>query len=108
MVLMEYMACGKPALVSYNSGHTDIVRRTNAVLIESHRPGGRRTGMQLTPVWHDPSLEETIDKLEWCYQHRGQLEPLARQAAVDLRSFSWNRVAEGLLGILRSTDTMQT
>jgi glycosyltransferase involved in cell wall biosynthesis len=97
MVLMEYMACGRPALVSYNSGHTDIVRRANAILIECHKPMERRVGKELTAVWNDPSLEETIEKLEWCYCHRDDLQPLARQAAVDMRGFSWHRVAEGLL-----------
>jgi glycosyltransferase involved in cell wall biosynthesis len=104
MVLMEYMACGKPALVSYNSGHTDIVRRSNAVLIECHKPMERRTDAEVSAVWNDPSLEETIDKLEWCYQHRDQLQPLARQAGIDMRAFSWDRLAAGLLGLAQKID----
>ena len=105
MVLMEYMACGKPALVSYNSGHTDIVRRANSVLIECHKPMERRVGPELTVVLNDPSLSETIEKLEWCYQHRDQLQPIAHHAAADMRSFSWGRVAEGLLGRIGKTES---
>ena len=102
MVLMEYLACGKPALVSYNSGHTDIVRRNNAVLIECHKPIERRNGDEVTAVLNDPSLPETIDKLEWCYQHRDELQPLAQQAAADMRQLSWKRVAEELLRIAQN------
>lgn len=101
MVLMEYMACGKPALVSFNSGHTDIVRRNNAVLIECHKPLERRVGSELTAVWNDPSLGEVIDKLEWCYQHRDDLRPLAEQAAVDMRGFSWQRLAKGVVQYIK-------
>ena len=104
MVLMEYLACGKPALVSYNSGHTDIVRRQNAVLIESHRPMERHVDDEVTAVWQDPSLEETIEKLEWCYQHRDELRVLGQQAAIDMRKFTWQRLAEGLLRIVRELE----
>ena len=97
MVLMEYLACGKPALASFNSGHKEILRRQNAVLIENHRPLEFRPGREVEATWSDPSLEETIDKLEWCYQNRARLHVLARQAAEDMRGFSWQRLAEGLL-----------
>lgn len=97
MVLMKYMACGKPVLAAFNSGHKDILRRQNAVLIENHRPLEFRAGGELIATWSDPSLEETIEKLEWCYRNRGQLQSLARQAAEDMRGFSWQKLAEGLL-----------
>jgi hypothetical protein len=83
-------------------GWTDIVRRNNAVLIERHKPMERCSGDEVTAVWNDPSLPETIDKLEWCYQHRDQLQPLASQAAVDMKQFSWKRLAEGLLRLAQS------
>jgi glycosyltransferase involved in cell wall biosynthesis len=105
MVLMEYLACGKPALVSYNSGHRDIVRRQNAVLIEGHRPMHRRREGVMKAIWNDPSVEETIDKLEWCYQHREQLAPLAHQAATDMRAFTWDCLASGLLNMAVSGET---
>jgi glycosyltransferase involved in cell wall biosynthesis len=96
MVLMEYMACGKPAIVSYNSGHTDIARRSNALLIECHKPMERRNGDELIATWSDPSLDETITKLEWAYQQRDQLPALAQQASDDMRHFSWARLGKSL------------
>jgi glycosyltransferase involved in cell wall biosynthesis len=100
MVLMEYMACGNPALVSFNTGHTDIVRRQNAVLIESHTPMEIRTADEITSVWPDPSMTETINKLEWCYQNRDSLAMVVGQAADDMRPLTWNRACEGLRMLL--------
>jgi hypothetical protein len=105
MVLMEYLACGKPALVSYNSGHTDVVHRQNAILIEGHRPMHRRRDRVMKAIWNDPSVEETIDKLEWCYQHREQQQPLAQQAAVDMRAIKWERLATGLLELAKPNES---
>ena len=45
LVLMEYMACGRPAIVSYASGHTDVVTESNALLAQGHyRIPRRRPG----------------------------------------------------------------
>ena len=34
---MEYMACGKPVIASFASGHTDIVNSQNALLLNELR-----------------------------------------------------------------------
>jgi len=104
MVLMEYMACGKPTIVSFNSGHKDVVRRENAVLIERHKPMEMRNGAELIATWNDPDLDETIEKLEWAYQNRDELKRLGRQAAADMREFPYKRVAEGLLEAVRKAE----
>jgi glycosyltransferase involved in cell wall biosynthesis len=101
MVLMEYMACGKPVLASFNSGHKDVVRGENAVLIQQHKPMEIRNGPELTATWNDPDLDEAIEKLEWCYQHRDELQRLGQQAAADMREFPYERVAKGLLEAVR-------
>jgi len=36
LVLMEYMACGRPAIASYASGHTDVVNEDNALLLKEN------------------------------------------------------------------------
>ena len=98
MVLMEYMACGKPVVASYNSGHKDVLRKQNAVLIERHHTINIvRTPPEPNVVWSDPDLDETIEKLEWAYQNRDKTAALGRQGAEDMKQFSWKRVAQGLL-----------
>lgn len=97
LVLMEYMACGKPVVASYNSGHKDVIRRENAVLIEKHGVLEKSTTSGVTCTWNETDLEETIEKLEWCYQHRDDLHALGRQAAADMRQFTWDRVGRRIL-----------
>lgn len=36
LMLMEYMACGKPVIASAQTGHADIIRHNNAFPIETY------------------------------------------------------------------------
>jgi glycosyltransferase involved in cell wall biosynthesis len=98
MVMMEYMACGKPVVGSFNTGHKDVLRKENAVLIEKHRLLPMKSSDdKVVAHWNDPDLDETIEKLEWAYQNRGTLASLGTQAGTDMAGFTWKKVAEGLL-----------
>jgi glycosyltransferase involved in cell wall biosynthesis len=102
LVLMEYMACGKPAVVSFSSGHTDVVNDENAILIRGMRPVVvERDGRQVA-TWAEPDLEETIERLEWAYQHSGELHAIGAQAGEDLAKLTWKHTAEQLYEILGS------
>lgn len=100
LVLMEYMACGRPAIASFNSGHRDILTPANAVLIRSHRPIVLRDRDVNVAEWAEPDLDETIALLEWAYQNRGQLGGIANQAARDLAALTWRRAAEQFFRLL--------
>ncbi len=100
LVLMEYMACGRPAIAAFNSGHRDILTGANAVLIRSHRPLILRDGEVNIAEWSEPDLEEIIALLEWAYQHRDQLGRIGAQAARDMGALSWRRAAEQFRSLL--------
>lgn len=101
LVLMEYMACAKPVIGSYTSGHKDILTENNALLLHKLKQinivddDGALIGR-----WHDPSLEELVAHLEYAYLHRDALKPLAHQAGEDLKRFTWKRSAQRLAEIL--------
>ena len=44
-----------------------------------------------TPVgtWYEPSLDEIVEKLEWAYQNRDALKPIANRTAEDLSKLTW-------------------
>jgi glycosyltransferase involved in cell wall biosynthesis len=103
LVLMEYLACGKPAIASYNTGHRDILTPHNALLL--------RTFRQLTivqsdgrpyAVWDDPNVDEVIAQLEWAYGHRDELRRFGRQAAVDMSQRTWAHTAREFHRLLMS------
>ncbi|MCP4748718.1 MAG: glycosyltransferase [Desulfobacteraceae bacterium] len=101
LVLMEYMACGKPVIASYTSGHRDILNSQNSLLLHNLEPL-KITGAsgQLIAQWSNPSLDEIVALLEKAYHHRDALKPLARQAGKDLKQFTWERSAHRLLEII--------
>jgi glycosyltransferase involved in cell wall biosynthesis len=102
LVLMEYMACGKPVIASATTGHADIVNHRNALLIQ---PRGELTVSQddaPAAVWPEPDLDETIAHLEWAYQNRDQLAAVGSCAGQDLAAFTWRRTALELRQLLTS------
>ena len=95
LVLMEFMACAKPALASFSTGHRDIVSKHNSVLLEEMQT------IQITNAdggvfsqWDDPSLDELIEKLEWCYQHPAELLDLGSRAGEDMKAHTWDASAK--------------
>jgi glycosyltransferase involved in cell wall biosynthesis len=94
LVLMEYMACGKPVLGSFNSGHKDILSEKNSIKIE--RMGVLKVSVNgtKTAVWDEPFLEETIEKLDWAYQNHEALTALGEQAGNDLAGLTWEQTGK--------------
>jgi glycosyltransferase involved in cell wall biosynthesis len=99
LVLMEYMACGKPAIASYTTGHKDILTAKNSIRIEKMKPVTIRAGEDVA-LWDDPDLDETIERLEWAYQNRDQLRAVAEQGAADMSRFTWRAAAEQFYRLL--------
>jgi glycosyltransferase involved in cell wall biosynthesis len=101
LVLMEYMACGKPVVAVNTTGHADIVNSSNALIIGA---GGETTihDNDGIPVarWPEPDLDEAVDKLEWAYQNRDRMRELGEQAGKDLADFTWRKTAEGFQKII--------
>jgi len=93
LALMEYMACGKPAIVSHSSGHRDVANEGNALLLKNLQPLTISMGDQPAAVWDDPSLDEAIEALEWAYQHREALHDVGEAAGWSMQEFSWASAA---------------
>jgi len=94
LVLMEYLACGKPALVSDASGHRDVASDRNALMLRRLKPFRPPGGEGLAVGWLDPDLDEIVDKLDWAYHHRAELEALGRAAGESMIPFTWRAAAE--------------
>jgi len=98
LVLMEYMACARPVIASYNTGHSDILTKDKALLLEEMKPHeafdeqGKTVG-----VWQEPDLDELVSKLEYAYLNRNELHSIARQAGDDMKKYTWHATAKDLL-----------
>jgi tetratricopeptide (TPR) repeat protein/glycosyltransferase involved in cell wall biosynthesis len=100
LVLMEYMACGRPPIASYSSGHRDIVNDENAILIRTMGQAHIVQEGQQVGAWDDPNLEETVEALEWAYQNRERLREIGVHAGQDLAQLTWRRTADQIYEIL--------
>ena len=101
LVLMEYMACAKPAIVSMTSGHKDIVSQDNALLLRQLAPYQVKDAHgNLIARWEEPSLDELVAQLEYAYHHKAALRSVGRRAGEDLKSFTWAHSAAALNRII--------
>ena len=100
LVLMEFMACGKPVIASYNSGHKDVVDKHNALLIQNMKEVFVSNNGQPYATWDDPDVDEAIYLLQWAYEHRDELATIGQQAGQDMSQFTWKRSAEDFCRLL--------
>ncbi len=100
LVLMEYMACGKPVIAANTSGHRDILTAENSLRIENSRPIVFQRNQQAVAKWDDPDLDETIAHLEYAYANRERLAALGAQAGRDLSQRTWAHTARQFLDVL--------
>jgi|GEM_PF-199711 len=102
LVLMEYMACGKPVIASYNSGHKDILTESNSLLLNSmHEFRLYDNSNKTIADWEEPDLEEIIDRIEFAYHNRTEIKNIGRNAGVHLKKFTWENAAVNLLNIIK-------
>ncbi|MBW1961905.1 MAG: glycosyltransferase family 4 protein [Deltaproteobacteria bacterium] len=101
LVLMEYMACGKPAIASLSSGHKDILTKDNCIPIQSmgkfeiFDPKGN-----LIEQWDNPDLEEIIESLEWAYHNRDAIKQVGHVAAASMSRHTWQVAAKKFIELL--------
>jgi glycosyltransferase involved in cell wall biosynthesis len=106
LVLMEYMACAKPVIVSNTSGHRDIVDSRNALLLNALRDYNVKDGNgNLIARWEEASLDEIVALLEKAYHDRATLDSIGERAGSDLRKFTWKQSA---MQLLRAIDAAES
>ena len=88
---MEYMACGKPVIASFSSGHKDILTPSNSIPIKKMKPLNINSQGVQQAIWDDPDLEETVAHLEAAYQNPDMLRLIGEQAAADLARITWEK-----------------
>ncbi len=98
LVLMEYMACGKPAIASFNTGHRDILNPGNSILLNDMKEFKLfDSDKKLIADWEEPDFDEIISKLEYAYFNRDEIKTTGKRAAQDMKSYTWEKTAENLL-----------
>jgi glycosyltransferase involved in cell wall biosynthesis len=101
LVLMEYMACGRPAIATDFSGHRDVLTDHNSLPLRAWRVARSRYRGEVIAHWCEPNIDEILERLESAYSSRDQLVELGAQAAADLSRWTWDRAALQFLSLLQ-------
>jgi glycosyltransferase involved in cell wall biosynthesis len=103
LVMMEYMACGKPVVASFTSGHKDIMTPENALwLKELHDLKIVDHAGEAICRWQEPSLEELLAQLEYAYQNRSAIAEIGRKAGESLGHLTWKKSAQRLVQFINT------
>ena len=100
LVLMEYMACGKPVIASFNSGHKDILTDSNSFLLKNMHEFKLFDNKTLIADWEEPDIDEIIAKLEYAYYNRDALKQVGQKAGEYMKDYTWEKSADSLLKIV--------
>jgi glycosyltransferase involved in cell wall biosynthesis len=101
LLLMEYMACGRPTIATDFSGQREVLTDSNSLPLRAWRPARSRRNGAVVAHWCEPNADEILDSLEYAYAHRERLADLGRQAAADLGEWTWQRSARSFLEVLQ-------
>jgi glycosyltransferase involved in cell wall biosynthesis len=102
LALMEYMACGKPVIASYNTGHMDILNEGNSIRLIEQQLHKFQPHPGYDAEWYEPSLDELISKIEWAYDHREATKEIGIEGSKTMRGFTWERVANQIIEVMIS------
>jgi len=99
LMLMEYMAKGRPVIASYNTGHKDILNKDNAILLHNQkvRPIKPFIGQNWNAHWCEPDINELVSNLEWAYLHRDELKRYGERAAESMKQYTWEKAADSII-----------
>ena len=94
LMLMEYMACGKPVIATSRTGHSDIIRPDNPFAITHYQPVNPRSGHDSQYAeWVEPDIDEIITLLEKAYDHPEQCRHEGVIAGERLADMTWEKAA---------------
>ncbi len=95
LMLMEYMACGKPVIATSKTGHSDIIRDDNSFALEIYGPVRTRGGFSSEySEWVEPDIEEILEHLETAYDDRGLCIEKGKAAGDFLSELTWQKAAK--------------
>ena len=103
LALMEFMACGRPVVASYASGHKDILTDENSLPVKTLKPYPVYEEGELRARWDEPDFEEFLEKIEYAYRRRDELARIGERAGEWMKRFTWRRSGERLIEHIERT-----
>jgi len=90
LILMDYLAMGKPVIANVSTGQRDVLHESYARMIEGD---------------DDALVDQMVEHVEALYIKPDEIERMGAAASVVMHGWSWSRTAEGLLEAIRSWES---
>ena len=97
LIAMEAMAMGLPCVISANTGHLDLIGEDRCYPLSDLRPVNPFPPYGEVEGWREPSIEETLERMEEIYQDRAKAKKKGEEASKFLNKFSWSNQIDHLL-----------
>ena len=97
LIAMEAMAMGLPCVISANTGHLDLIGEDRCYPLFDLRPVSPFPPYREVEGWREPSIEETLERMEEIYQDRAKAKKKGEEASKFLNKFSWSNQIDHLL-----------
>jgi len=100
LVMMEYMACGKPAIATIGTGQRDLISDKTGIVLDNSGVCDLLENGQVISKWEEPNIDSAIDKLDWSYKHRTKIKSLGLQGAKLLSEYTWDRMSKEIFSLV--------
>jgi len=101
LVMMELMACGRPVIATYATGHKDVLDKGSYFnLIQSKPLTVRGPDGLVIGEWVEPDLDEILATLEFAYHNRDEARRQGEANRARMRQFTWEACAREFLKVL--------
>jgi len=94
LMLMEYMACGKPVIATSETGHADIINDENAFALKNYGTVKDRKGIKTDfKDCVEPDIDEILAHLEKAYDNSELCKQKGETAGRFLSELTWEKAA---------------
>tara|TARA_B100000315_G_C14587217_1_gene593690 strand:+ start:2358 stop:3548 length:1191 start_codon:yes stop_codon:yes gene_type:complete len=97
LVAMEAMAMGLPTILAANTGQLDLIEDGNCYQLNDQTPVEPYAPYNEVEGWREPTVEETLERMEEIYSNRDEAKRRGDKAAAFLRNLSWSNQIDRLL-----------
>lgn len=93
LVMMEYMACGKPAIATIGTGQSDLINEKTGMPLENSKVCELLENSEVVALWEEPSVDSIVDKLEWVFDNTQEAKKIGKEAASLMKDYTWGHMA---------------
>ena len=97
LVAMEAMAIGLPTILAANTGQLDLIQEGNCYPLIHQTPVAPYAPYNEVEGWREPTVEETLERMEEIYGDRAEAKRRGDAAATFLQSLSWSNQIDRLI-----------